>query len=383
MQNQTLTTQEVENRMEERTPELSVIIPTFNESDNVREIVKRLDSCMQGIFWEAIFVDDDSPDGTSDRIREIARSDRRVRCVQRIGRRGLSSACTEGLLASSAPYLAIMDADGQHDETVLPRMLEILKSTDIDIVVGSRYVDGGGIGNWNASRAKMSKFATGLSRLVIKRELSDPMSGFFAFRREVLTLAVRRLSNLGFKILVDLLASSSQPLRVKEVPYEFRNRLAGESKLDSQAMWDYFMLLMDKLVGRIVPIRFVAFALVGCVGVLIHFLILTILFRVNGTSFAFGQLTASAVAMISNFAMNNALTFRDRRLKGWRWVSGLILFMLVCGIGAAANVGIAAYLFSQNGMWVVAALAGVAVGAVWNYAVSGIYTWGGNKIRRG
>lgn len=381
MHNQTLSTPEVDSREGTRTAELSIVIPTFNEIDNVSEIISRLDACLQDVSWEAIFVDDDSPDGTADRVREIARRDQRIRCVQRIGRRGLSSACTEGLLASSAPYLAIMDADGQHDETVLPQMLEILKSTDMDIVVGSRYVDGGGIGNWNESRAKMSRFATRLSQLVIKQELCDPMSGFFAFRRDVVNLSVRGLSNLGFKILVDLLASSTRPLKVKEVPYEFRNRLAGESKLDSQAMWDYSMLLMDKLVGRVVPIRFVSFALVGWVGVLIHFLILTVLFRLGGTSFAVGQLTASAVAMISNFGLNNALTFRDKRLKGWRWAKGLVLFMLVCGIGAAANVGIASYLFIQDGMWVIAALAGVAVGAVWNYAVSGIYTWGTNKTR--
>jgi dolichol-phosphate mannosyltransferase len=363
-------------RTESQTVELTIVVPTFNERDNVLEVVQRLDSCLRGYAWEVMFVDDDSPDGTADRIREMARQDRRIRCIQRIGRRGLSSACTEGMMASSAPYLAVMDADCQHDEMALPRMVKLLKAGEADIVVGSRYVDGGGIGNWTASRAKMSRFATHLSRMVIKQDLSDPMSGFFAFRGDVLDPAVRNLSNLGFKILLDLLASSPRPLRLKEVPYEFRNRHAGESKLDSQAMWDYLMLLLDKLVGHIVPVRFIAFGLVGAVGVVLHFTVLTTLFRGMGLSFAFSQASATIAAMISNFALNNALTFRDMRLKGWQWARGLALFVLVCGIGALANVGIASYLFTRNRMWVLAAFAGIVVGAVWNYAMSAMYTWG-------
>jgi len=371
----TQTTEASTDRTESQMVELSIIVPTFNERYNVREVVERLDACLRGVSWEVVFVDDDSPDGTAERLREIARHDRRVRCLQRIGRRGLSSACTEGMMASSAPYLAVMDADCQHDEAALPRMLELLKAGDADVVVGSRYVDGGGVGDWNGNRAKMSRFATWLSRLVIKQDLSDPMSGFFALRGDVLNPAVRRLSNLGFKILLDLVASSPQPLRLKEVPYEFRNRHAGESKLDSQAMWDYLMLLLDKLVGHIVPVRFVAFGLIGAVGVFLHFGVLTTLFRVMGMSFTFSQGSATIVAMISNFTLNNALTYRDMRLKGWRWAKGLASFVLLCGVGAIANVGIASYLFIRNEMWVLAALAGIVIGAVWNYAMTAMYTW--------
>lgn len=359
--------------------ELSVVVPTFKERDNIAEVVARLDKCLTGVAWEAIFVDDDSPDGTADRIREIASKDRRIRCIQRIGRRGLSSACTEGMLASSAAYLAVMDADCQHDETVLPRMLEILKAGNTDVVIGSRYINGGGIGDWSSDRAKMSRFATRLSRLVIKQELSDPMSGFFAIRSDILDSSVRRLSNIGFKILLDIVASSPQPLRLEEVPYEFRNRHAGESKMDSQAMWDYLMLLLDKLVGRVVPVRFVAFGLVGIVGVLLHFAVLTTFFRLMGQSFALSQALATVVAMVSNFTLNNALTFRDMRLRGWRWFKGLASFAFVCGLGAVANVGIASYLFSRNEMWVLAALAGIVIGAVWNYAMTAMYTWNQRK----
>jgi len=361
--------------MESQGAELSVIVPTFNERANVLEVVQRLEACLGGESWEVIFVDDDSNDGTAEQIRRIARQNRRVRCLQRIGRRGLSSACVEGMMASSAPYLAVMDGDGQHDEGVLPRMLEILRAGDTDVVVGSRYVDGGGIGTWSTSRAKMSRFAARLSRAVIKHDLSDPMSGFFVLRRDVLELAVRNLSNIGFKILVDLIASSPQTLRVKETPYVFRNRHTGESKLDSQAMWGYVMLLADKLIGHVVPVRFVAFALVGTVGVFLHFSVLTTLFRAMSFSFSLSQAVATLVAMTSNFALNNALTYRDMRLKGWRWVGGWASFTLACSVGMLANVGIASYLFRHDTVWVLSALAGIVVGAVWNYAVTSIYTW--------
>jgi dolichol-phosphate mannosyltransferase len=355
--------------------ELSVIVPTFNERDNVLEVVQRLEACLDGTAWEVIFVDDDSPDGTATRVREIARKKPHVRCLQRIGRRGLSSACVEGMLASSAPYLAVMDADGQHDESILPRMLSILRAGGTDVVVGSRYTDGGGIGSWKSSRAEMSRLATRLSRAVIKQDLSDPMSGFFALRRNVLEASVRDLSNIGFKILLDLVASSPQPLRVKEVAYTFRDRRAGESKLDNQAMWGYVMLLADKLIGHIVPVRFVAFALVGAVGLLVHFAVLSTLFRVMSVPFRFSQAGATVAAMVANFGLNNALTYRDMQLKGWQWIKGLSSFVLSCSLGALANVGIASYLFKRSTSWALAALAGIAVGAVWNYAVTAFYTW--------
>ena len=363
------------NGAERPVAELAVVVPTFNERDNVSELVSRLDQCLRGEAWEVIFVDDDSTDGTSARIREIARKDPRVRCVQRIGRRGLSSACVEGMLASSSPYLAVIDGDCQHDETVLPRMLELLKRGEADVVVGSRYTAGGGIGSWEASRAKMSRFATRLSRAVIKHDLSDPMSGFFALHREVLELAVRNLSSVGFKILLDIIASSPKPPRVKELPYEFRNRHAGESKLDGQAVWGYLMLLADKLIGGVVPVRFVSFALIGAVGVFVHFAVLAVLFRSMSLPFTLSQAGAAAVAMTSNFTLNNALTYRDMRLKGWLWVKGLVSFMLTCSFGALANVGVASYLFKRHTFWALSALAGIVVSTVWNYGMTAIYTW--------
>lgn len=356
-------------------PELTVVIPTLNERENIAPLIELLDGVLQGTRWEVIFVDDDSRDGTADQVRAMARTDPRIRCLQRIGRRGLSTACIEGILASSAPYVAIMDADLQHDEALLPRMLQTLRDGPYDLVVGSRYVAGGGVGAWDKRRADISSLATRLSRMICKTEIADPMSGFFMLRRELFEDAVRRLSGQGFKILLDLLASVRRPVRVKELPYEFRRRRFGESKLDTLVAWEYFMLLADKLVGHIVPVRFALFATIGAVGLGVHLMVLWASLTFLALAFAAAQALAAFVAMTSNFFLNNLFTYRDQRLKGWRLFRGLVSFYLICSVGAVANVGIAAYVFAADQVWWVAGIAGVVIGSVWNYAVSSVFTW--------
>jgi dolichol-phosphate mannosyltransferase len=359
----------------ERAPELTIVVPTLNERDNVVPLLKLLDAALAGIAWEVIFVDDDSRDGTADHIRAIGKFDRRVRCLQRIGRRGLSTACIEGALASATPYIAVMDADLQHDETLLPPMLESLRGGDCDLVVGSRYVTGGGLGDLSAGRAQISGVATRLSRLVYRSELADPMSGFFMLRRELLEETVRRLSGQGFKILLDILASAPQPVRIKELPYTFRQRRHGESKLDTLVAWEFMMLIADKSIGHLIPVRFALFALIGGLGLVVHLAVLWTSLKVADAPFATAQTAAAVVAMTSNFFLNNLFTYRDKRLKGWRLLRGLTSFYLICAVGAVANVGIATYAFAEHQTWWVAGIAGVIVGSVWNYAVSSIFTW--------
>lgn len=356
--------------------EIAIIAPTFNERENVGELIKRLDAVLGRRVWEIVFVDDDSSDGTPDALRDLARSDPRVRVLRRIGRRGLSTAVVEGVLSTTAPIVAVMDADLQHDERVLPDMIARLQQDDFDIVVGSRYVEGGGVGDWSAQRQAFSRFATQLARFVVKADLTDPMSGFFVMRREAFEGAVRRLSGQGFKILLDVLASAPTPLRLSEHPYTFRQRLHGESKLDSAVLWDYAALLLDKTIGRFVPVRFVMFAIVGGAGVAVHFAVLTSLFQGMGQGFALSQTVAAVVAMTFNFFVNNALTYRDRRLRGAKaLLLGLASFYAVCSIGLFANVGISTFLFEEAYAWWLSGIAGILVGAVWNYAASAVFTW--------
>jgi dolichol-phosphate mannosyltransferase len=269
-----------------------------------------------------------------------------------------------------------MDGDLQHDEQLLPHMLDVLRSEPVDLVVGSRYVAGGGVGEGlSGNRARVSGFATWLARFICKAEIADPMSGFFMLRREVFERAVGSLSQQGFKILLDLMASSPQPLRVRELPYKFRKRRYGESKLDVLVAWEYGMLLTDKLIGHIVPVRFALFALIGGLGLFVHMAVLWSGLTLAALSFVAAQTAAAIVAMTSNFFLNNLFTYRDQQLRGWQLVRGLLSFYLICSIGAVANVGIATYVFSTDQTWWVAGIAGVVVGSVWNYAVSSVFTW--------
>jgi dolichol-phosphate mannosyltransferase len=356
-------------------PELSIIVPTFNERENVAELVDRLRQCLDHGSWEVIFVDDDSPDGTAGLVRELAADDWRVRCIQRIGRRGLSSACIEGMLATAAPYLAVIDADLQHDERLLPKMLDTLRRGEADIVVGSRYAPGGDIGEWNPGRARMSRLATRLSRGLVPEDLADPLSGFFMMRRSVFIDTVRRLSAIGFKILTDLFASFPRPLRFKELPYRFRHRHAGKSKLDSAAAWDYGMLLLHKWIGRFPLVRLLAFSTVGAMGAAVHIAVLALLLQFRLT-FVKGQAIATLCAMTCNFTVNNSFTYRDRRLRGSQWLRGWASFTLACSVGSLANVCVASFLYRSDPAWVPASIAGIVVGAIWNYTATMTFTWG-------
>jgi dolichol-phosphate mannosyltransferase len=355
--------------------ELTLVIPTFNERENVPILLDRLSATLVGIAWEAVFVDDDSPDGTADLVRSLARRHPNVRCLHRIGRRGLASACVEGVMSSAAPYVAIMDADLQHDESLLPKMLEALRAERLDIVVGSRFSGGGNVTSMSDLRIRLSGVANCLARLVVKAELSDPMSGFFMLQRPVFDAAVRRLSAQGFKILVDLFASSPKPLAFKELGFTFRERRHGESKLDSLVAIEYLQLLIDKLFGHIIPARFVLFSAIGALGLGVHLSVLATSLKLAGLGFASAQAVATFTAMTWNFYLNNVLTYRDRRLRGWKWLYGLLSFYALCSVGAVANVGIAAYVFHADQSWWLAGMAGALVGAVWNYALSSVFTW--------
>jgi len=358
--------------------ELAVVIPTFNERANVPLLIAKLDAALAGRAWEAIFVDDDSPDGTADSARAIGREDPRVRVIQRIGRRGLSSACIEGMCATAAPCVAVIDGDLQHDETLLPKMLDALQAdATLDVAIGSRFCDGGGTGEWDRERVAKSAFATKLSRQVLKADLTDPMSGFFMIRSEIARGLVPVLSGIGFKILLDIMTASPKPLRFRELPYTFRVRTEGESKLDYVVAMEYLIALYDRMFGKVVPVRFAMFSAIGAIGAAVHLAVLFLLFRIAGLPFVTGTIVATIVAMTFNYLLNNALTYRERRLKGAALIGGWVSFCLVCAVGAAANVGLAAFLHNvQHGDWRLSALAGIAVAAVWNFALSSRFVWG-------
>ncbi len=356
--------------------ELTLVIPTFNESGNLRELLRRVDAALTGVDWEMIVVDDNSPDGTSVLAKEISHEDLRVRCLRRVNRRGLAGACIEGMLASSAPIVAVMDADLQHDERILPQMLAKLRA-GCDLVVGSRHVEGGSADEgFSESRARISRFATRLAKRALHADFSDLMSGFFMLRREIVEDCAPHLTPSGFKILADIVASAEKPLKVEEVGYMFRERLAGELKFDLKVGLDFLGLMLNKASGGRIPVRFIFFALVGASGVAIHMATVHAALTIPGVTFALAQSIAVIAAMTSNFFINNAITYRDAKLKGFGpLLRGLLYFYVVCAFGAVANVGVATWLFNLYPVVWISALAGVIMGSVWNFTLSSLFVW--------
>jgi dolichol-phosphate mannosyltransferase len=308
-------------------------------------------------------------------VRALAQRDSRVRCVRRIGRRGLSGACIEGILASSAAYAAVIDADLQHDETQLPKMLSLLASGQADLVVGSRYIEGYKSEGFNKQRAGASALATEVAKKMLRVEIADPMSGFFMVRRDRFEELAPKLSVHGFKILLDLVATAHGTLRAVEIPYTFGERQHGESKLDSMVALDFIGLVLAKLSNDIVSLRFILFAMVGGIGLVVHLATLFVALELFKEPFAEAQAAGAIVAMTSNFILNNFLTYRDQRLKGFALLSGLIMFYVVCSVGLLANVGVAFSVYDQEPIWWLAGMAGALMGVVWNYAMSGLFVW--------
>jgi dolichol-phosphate mannosyltransferase len=354
--------------------ELGVIVPTFKEAPNVRPLLQKLEAALQGIVWQVIFVDDDSPDGTAATVKAIAATDPRVMCLHRIGRRGLAGAVIEGAMASAAPFVAVIDGDLQHDETLLPQMLKALQDDRADVVVGSRYlgVAAAGASALGATREAGSRLANWLGRRVLRADVTDPMSGFFMLRRELVEAVAPALTTSGFKVLFDILASQKSPPRYLELPYEFRARHAGDSKLDNGVVIQYLGLLLAKLTRDLISPRFIMFAMVGASGVGVNLLILRSLLHLG---FAEAQLMAALGAMTSNYLINNAVTYRDRRKRGAALLVGYFKFVVLCSVPLAANVAVATMVYERGPSWWVAGVAGAVVAAAWNYVTTSRAVW--------
>lgn len=361
-----------------RALELAIILPTLNERDNLASLVERIDSALGDLAWEVLIVDDNSADGTAEAARTLSLTDPRVRVIQRIGRRGLASAAIEGFCATAAPHVAVMDADHQHDPALLPAMLEAVRSGEADVAVASRFAEGASMAEWGRpDREKLSGMANGLARKLTGVSLSDPMSGYFLLSSARARALVPNLSGIGFKILLDLLATSPETLTVKEFPLSFAARRSGESKLDRAIAFDFLAGLYDKTFGRLIPTRFALFGTVGAMGVVVHMAVLWALLFVFGEAFTVAQTVAVLCAMSFNFWLNNWLTYRDQRLKGASaLVKGWIGFCLTCAVGGFANVAVGTLLEGEGLHWILAALAGIGVGSVWNYALSSRFVWG-------
>ena len=356
-------------------PELCIVVPTFNERANVPLLVERLQRALVACDWEVVFVDDNSPDGTAAVAGAIGEADSRVRCIRRIGRRGLAGACLEGMLSTQARFIAIMDSDLQHDEMLLVTMLERLREGGADLVVASRDLRDGPPPGLSPRRAVLSRWSNALVRRMFNLDLIDPMSGYFMIRRDAFEPLAPAISSQGFKILLDILTSAGLSLRIAELPANFYERRNGESKLDTKIALDFAALVTAKLTGDAVPPRFLLFCLVGLTGIAVHLSILGALLAPAVVSFEWAQVLATIGAISWNFLFNNLFTYSDQRLTGWRFVTGLLRFQIVCAIGAISNVGIATWIYNYDSRWWIAGLGGAIIGTVWNFVVSAAFVW--------
>ncbi|MFT3964742.1 MAG: glycosyltransferase family 2 protein [Sphingobium sp.] len=373
----TLSFQRVDERQDETEGDLqiAVIVPVLNEAGNVRPMFAALSQALGHLCYEVIFVDDGSTDGTIALIDDLARHHREVRAIKRFNRKGLASAVIEGAMSSAADVIAVIDGDMQHDERQLAPMYAAIAEDRADMVVGTRYADGGAADGLSAARLKGSLLVTQFTNMLMRTRCSDPMSGFFAIRRDRLVELCPHLSAIGFKIVLDILVSGKGKLRVAEQPFQFRNRHSGDSKMSLKIVTELLVFFIDKTLGRILPTRFILFMMVGTVGLLVHLLVLRLMMGFSGGDFRLSQTVAVLTAIAFNFTLNNIVTYASQRLRGWAMVKGLLSFYIVCGTGAIANIGVGTLMFGQHATWWVAGIAGATVGAVWNYAASSLLTW--------
>lgn len=361
-----------------RPPQLAVIVPSYNERGNIELLYEKVALALGDTPWEMIVVDDNSPDGTADVVNELSRVYANIRCVRRFGRRGLASACVEGMAVTAAPYVAVIDADHQHDETILPKMLAEAQN-GADLVVGSRFAEGGSAGDGlSATRLSGSNLANRLAGMIAGQAVSDPMSGFFLMRREAALEAAPKLASDGFKILIDLIVTSARmgkPLKIAEVPYTFRPRHAGESKMNPLIVIQYLGLWVSKMTAGALPPSFLLFGLVGGTGVVVHLAALALFTSIFGQGFVVSQIAATLIAMAWNFVLNNNLTYADRKLKGTRLITGFLSFCAICALGGIANISVANAIYQWDHQTFVAGLSGAIMSSVFNYAVTRAFTW--------
>ncbi len=373
---------------------LTIVSPTYNEAENVPRLVHDVGTVLSGIDYELLIADDDSPDRTWAVGQEMAARNPRLRVLRRTADRGLSQAVIEAFLSSSSDYLGVIDADLQHDPTVLPQMIAALDA-GADIAVGSRYVEGGGTGAWNLRRRFQSWVATQLAQTFLGVQLTDPMSGYFIMRRSDFHRIYRQLDASGFKILLEIIGRLD-PSRIEEVPYTFRTRVAGKSKLASRVIFDYLGQLWKlSSVSRYMSVRFIKFALVGASGTVVNlcaFLSFAAIFGLRDWRIS---ALATLFANLTNYILNNAWTFVDRGHRGWSVLRGYAAYLGFSLIGMSASTLTFAGLTlawhtslhtvqSEKESTILALgcqFVAILAGMVFNYELNKRFTWHDNDLR--
>ena len=358
---------------------LSVVLPTFNEKNNIQPLIDELLELSMFYELELIVVDDNSTDGTSLMVRDLARKDRRIRLINRVGRAGLSSAIKEGCLCASGEILAIMDTDGQHEVNTISSGIQKLLQDELDFVIGSRFLDKSAIRGLSEARKGGSNIANFLAKLSLPQNychITDFMSGCMVLNRQSCISFIEKIDVNGFKFLYELLAISKGKLKGKEIELTFQPRKYGKSKLDIAIVWDFFVSLAHTCFQRLIPRKAISFAFVGATGVIVQICAVYFLIWLIGIDFDKALPFAITLAASSNYLINNSLTFRTNRLKNRALIIGLFKFLIVSSLPIMANIGLATTFFNYiSPNILLSQLAGIIVVYIWNYAASSRLVW--------
>tara|TARA_Y100001968_G_scaffold297194_1_gene305953 strand:- start:271 stop:1380 length:1110 start_codon:yes stop_codon:yes gene_type:complete len=358
---------------------ISIVLPSYNEYNNITLIIKKLLKFANLYDIEILVVDDDSNDGTTSLVRDLARDEARIRLIHRIGRAGLSSAIKEGVINAKGDIVAIMDSDGQHEPEDVLEAIRKLISNQLDIVIGSRFQKNSDLQGLSKARQDGSTLANNIARISLSRkysDLSDYMSGCIVIRRDSCLAFTQRVDVNGFKFLYELLAISNGCLNIQEIPIKFKSRSHGKSKLDISILWDFIISLLHTISGKILPRRAISFALVGLTGVFVQLISTEILIRMLGIDFEAALPYSVVLSASSNYLINNFLTFRSRRLKNMKLITGLLKFLVVASLPVIANVGLATSFYNFiTPSTLLAQIAGIIVVFIWNYAASSRFVW--------
>ena len=353
---------------------ISIVVPTYNESKNITPLYENLCKVLPHNDWELIVADDDSPDGTAEVARCISGA-HNIRIINRRRGKGLSPSVIDGVQASHGDYIVVMDADGQHDERLIPEMIRILDTQDIDVVSGSRFMHGATQRGLNSPRFMLSKYGTFLLNIILNKNLSDPLTGFFSTSRKDFLDLIPRMENQGYKIFAEYISLKKQA-RIIELSYNFRPRLTGESNLNSLVIWNFMVFIVAKILRGKIPEAFLSFVFVGGLGAILHILCFYVTFSYMEVAFHSAQLISTAIATIFNFHLNNRLTFPTRQLRGHVYYSGLFKYFVASSIGIFANVSIATISYEQVHYGaIISSLLGAIIDAVWKYTFAESIIW--------
>lgn len=352
---------------------ISIIVPTLNEKGNINILFEEIKATFQNkdISWEIIFVDDSNNNETSDIINILQNNEKNIFLIKRFENRGLSSALILGALSSNSEYVVFMDADLQHPPKKILELYNEIKAKDIDLVSASRFLESNEL--LNQGRYKASLFVNFLLKKLFKINYSDVLTGFFIINRIFFINNYNKLSNIGFKLLLDIILSSKKTIKYSEIPFEFKKRHSGESKLNSRVLVDFISLLIDKIIGKFIPARYFIYSFIGCIGII--FQLTNFYFLQFFLNFNLALILSILFTIFFNFVLNNEFTYSDLKKRGYRFLIGLLKYYFFCSFGALFNFISARLIYDNTSNIYFAVLIGAFVGSIWNYSMNTSYNW--------